>query len=112
MAGAVVQNSPVDGPLPAFVRSWDHLADELRCLDLRLHREMLRQPHQPSGDALSAFKGLVITDAEAAELLTGPTEYAPDGREPARDSADQDLTRSLVDLENDIQQRRSGSRSG
>src|SRR5664280_2441527 len=112
MAGAVVQNSPVDGSLLAFARSWDHLADELRCLDLRLHREMLRQPHQLTGDLLSAFKGLVISDAEAAELLTRPADHIAANGHDAAEDAEQKLGQSIAELENDIQQRRSHSQQG
>lgn len=57
MAGVTPLHSPVEEPLPAFASSWDHLEAELRYLDLRLYQEMLRQPHQSTGDALSVFKG-------------------------------------------------------
>jgi DNA polymerase III delta prime subunit len=111
MAGVATQNSPVDRSLPPFARNWDHLSDELRLLNLRLQREMLRQPHQPAGDTLSAFKGLVISDTEAAELVTRPADQISTyGSEAAEDAVEQKLAQSLSELENDIQQRCSTSR--
>jgi AAA+ superfamily predicted ATPase len=72
---------------------------------------MLRQRHQPPGDALSAFKGLVISDAEAAELLTGPPDRIS-GLGAAEDAVGQKLAQSLAELDNEIQERRSASRQG
>lgn len=112
MAGVASQNSPLDRRLAAFATSWDHLAAELRCVDLRLHRLVLKQPRQSAADALSSFRGLVITEAEVTELLI----HSPDresGRALDTDTADvsedQRLARSLSELQNEIHGRRSAS---
>jgi hypothetical protein len=105
------ENSRTDGHAVAFASSWEHLADELRCLDLRLHRRVLQQPREHSGDPLSPFKGLVITDAEVGELLTRPID--PDsggGQDGKYISEDQRLSQSLADLQSEIQYRRSVTR--
>jgi ATPase family associated with various cellular activities (AAA) len=111
MAGMARRNSPTDDCPPAFATSWDHLVEELRCLDIRLRRLVLRQQtRQPADDALSPFKGLVITEGEVAELLL---EHSEPGSTRALDAADafedQRLGNSLSELQNEIHERRSAS---
>ncbi|MFQ5524976.1 MAG: AAA family ATPase [Thermoanaerobaculia bacterium] len=52
----------------AYDDAWSHLEDELTRLDLLLQARVLRSRRSPS-DPLAQLQGLVITDAEVAELL-------------------------------------------
>lgn len=112
MARVASQSSATNERSTAFATSWEHLENELRCLDLRLRRQVLKERrHQQSGDALSQFRGLVITDAEAAELLT-PPENRPIGHQnhAADVSEDLGIAASLAKLDAEIQQRIYDSR--
>jgi ATPase family associated with various cellular activities (AAA) len=91
-----------------YADGWEHLSDELRCLDLRLRRQILRQPRARSSDPLSPFKGLVITDAEVADLLADPGSAAG---EPAAGLVEQRaFDQALTALRNEIEARRAASR--
>ncbi|HEU0083721.1 MAG TPA: ATP-binding protein [Bradyrhizobium sp.] len=81
--------------------------DELRCLDLRLRRQILKQqPHAEDSDPLSAFRGAVITEAEVSDLLAS----SPARGEPAAGRAGQQtLEQALRDLEDEIQARRGAT---
>jgi len=99
------QNPSAD--IAAYGNSWDHLSDELRCLDLRLRQQVLKQPHSQASDPLSPFKGLVITDAEIMELLAEPGNLAG---EPVIQAEQQRVTKALAELRTEIQERRTASR--
>src|ERR1041384_8385733 len=81
----------------AYADGWAHLADELRWFDLLLRRRVLRQPRAGVDDPLSAFKGLVITDAEISDLLAHP--------EHATSEADVAEQQALIECQNEIQAR-------
>jgi SpoVK/Ycf46/Vps4 family AAA+-type ATPase len=94
----------------AYTTSWEHLSDELRWLDLRLHQLVLRQRDKPPVDPLAPFKGLVLSEAELLELLTHETNLA--GNEPFLDSTageEKRLAHAANHLEAEIQRRRSAS---
>lgn len=64
-----------ENPIPresvtSYRTSWEHLLDELHCLDLALQTKVASRNHPSVNDPLAPFKGLVISDAEAAELLS------------------------------------------
>lgn len=100
------QNLSAD--LAAYADSWEYLSDELRRLDLRLRRQILKQPHAGDSDPLSPFKGLVITEAEISDLLA-PSPSA--SGEPTVGLAEQQtLEHALRDLEDEIHARRSATR--
>src|SRR5690349_17513495 len=101
MTAAASQNLPAD--LAAYSTSWDHLSDELRCLDLRLRQQVLKQPRPQASDPLSPFKGLVVTDQEVAELLAQPGDLTSGS---AFEAEQHKLVQTLVELQARIQQRR------
>jgi hypothetical protein len=100
------QNLSAD--LAAYAESWEYLSDQLRRLDLRLRRQILKQqPQAGDSDPLSPFKGLVITEAEISDLLAS----SPSRGEPAAGRAEQQtLEHALRDLEDEIQARRGATR--
>jgi hypothetical protein len=105
---ATVARQIPSGDLAPYLNSWDHLSDELRCLDLRLRQQVLKQPHIQASEPLSPFKGLVITAAEIADLLEYPQSAT---NEPAAGLAEQQtLGRALTGLQDEIQARRIASR--
>jgi hypothetical protein len=110
MAEVARQISPADGDVAAFATSLDYLTAELRCLDLRLRRQLLKQSRQSATDTLAPFKGLVITDAEVAGLLEQePDSGSGNGSGPSRFGEQQKLAQSLAKLENEIENRRNAS---
>ncbi|HEU0082054.1 MAG TPA: hypothetical protein VFQ87_04210, partial [Bradyrhizobium sp.] len=88
--------------------------DELRCLDLRLRRQILKQqthaedsgPLSAFKDPLSAFKGVVITEAEVSDLLASSPARAESA---AGRAGQQTLEQALRDLEDEIQARRGAT---
>ncbi len=92
---------------PAYSGSSQHLSDELQRLDLRLRLQVAKQPLAQASDPLSPFKGLVVTDAEIAELLPFPHGLS---KGPAAGTAEQEkLEQALANLENEIEARRAAS---
>jgi len=94
----------------AYTTSLEHLSDELRWLDLRLHQMVLRQRDKIPVDPLAPFKGLVLSEAELLGLLTHETTLGVN--EPLLDStADEEkrLARAANNLEAEIERRRSAS---
>ena len=61
--------TPAALPTDAYRTAWEHLADELRTLDLRLAMRAGRQQRGRDGGPLDPFKGLVISHEEVADLL-------------------------------------------
>src|SRR5262249_28071075 len=88
--------------------NWEHIAEELCCLDLRLRLLLLRQPVTPVSDPLAPFKGLVITDAEISHLLA----QSPSARTPPRPESGEQrhLEHAITELEETLQARRAASR--
>jgi len=94
----------------AYATSWEHLADELRCLDLHLHRQVVMQrPEQPA-DPLALFKGLVLSEAEVVGLLT-QTSNLDAGQEPQDSNAaePQAIAQAVSRIENEMAERRAAS---
>src|SRR5215207_11090883 len=92
----------------AYGTNWEYLSDELRCLDIYLHRLVLRQRHGQPADPLRPFTGLVISEEEIIELLTD--EAGADGRHPGPAATQQrDLTQAATRLEQEIGERRAAS---
>jgi winged helix domain-containing protein/ATPase family protein associated with various cellular activities (AAA) len=104
MSGVARQNLPAD--LAAYANSWEHISAELRCLDLRLRQQVLAQSHTQASDPLSPFKGLVITDAEIAELLAHGESARTD---PRSVEEQQKLEQGLAELQDEIEARRAAS---
>jgi len=110
MSPVARQKSPAVEHAAVFATSWSHLADELRCLDLRLRKQVLRQSRAVSSDPLTPFKGLVITQAEVGELLAQPQDpTAGNGLGLSDGAEEQKLAQSLDEFQNEIQNRRAAS---
>jgi hypothetical protein len=88
--------------------NWEHLAEELCCVDLRMRLLLHRQPVAPVSDPLALFKGLVISDAEVSHLLA----QSPDARSPPApwSGEQQRLEHAIAKLEERLQTRRAASR--
>src|SRR5215471_6789023 len=98
MPMVAAQNASADPA--AYVSSWESLSDELRCLDLRLRQQVLKQPRARDGDPLAPFKGMVITDAEISDLVLYPQSVP---RELAAGYPEQQkLVQASADLEHEI----------
>jgi hypothetical protein len=102
MSGATRQNVPFDSV--AYADSWDHLCDELRCLDLRLQLEVLKQPRHETADPLALFRDLVITDEEIDHLLARQQGAASD---PTGTDEQEKLRQATNRLQMEIQARRT-----
>ena len=106
---AVNDRTAVASPA-AYATAWEHLADELRRLDLLI---CCRLPDQPDGAPaahLQQFKGLVLTEEEIRKLLgtpLGPSSYHAD--QDADDLPNQDLQAALRQVSSHIQARRTAS---
>jgi len=53
----------------AYATSWEHLADELKRLDLLIHLRVLKQRNGLPANPLDQFKGLVLSEEEIGKLL-------------------------------------------
>ncbi len=92
--------------LASYASSRERISDELRCLDLRLRKQVLKQPRTPPPDSLSSFAGLIITDAEISDLLA-PSDNA--AGEPATER--RKLEQALAELQREMQARLAASRA-
>src|SRR5262245_13061395 len=52
-----------------YTSSWEHICDELACLDLRIKQHVVAQWGRQPASPLDQFKGLVVSDSEVATLL-------------------------------------------
>ena len=94
----------------AYATNLDHLSDELRWLDLCLHRQVLMQrPKQPD-DPLAPFTGLVLSEAEIVEILENDRNSDSNAHGSIATQL-QDLTQSAIRLEDEIKERRAASLS-
>jgi AAA+ superfamily predicted ATPase len=94
----------------AYTTSWEYIADELRCLDLHLQRQVIVQRPEQSAEPLAPFKGLVLSEAEVVGLLT-QTPSPSDGQELQDSSAaeSQAIAQAVSRIENEIAARRAAS---
>src|SRR6185369_3356505 len=103
----VEQNSP-----SPYQTSWEHLCDELLRVEVLVKLQLLTQPTRRTPDPLAQFRGLVLTEAEVADLLAnGDDEFvarSDDERTGAREY--QSLLETRTRLETKIQQRKAASR--
>jgi ATP-dependent 26S proteasome regulatory subunit len=87
-----------------YATNWEHLADELRWLDLLLHLRLLERHGEAADDPLGTFKGLVISEQEVLRLLvpaTAPAGAAAEAGQRAR------LVEALTRLGSRIAERRA-----
>jgi SpoVK/Ycf46/Vps4 family AAA+-type ATPase len=93
----------------AYATNWEHLSDELRFLDLCLHREVLKQRReQRVEDPLAPFSGLVISEAEIDGILTSGTNTESNSLDSST-ATQQDLNESVTRLQAEIEERRAAS---
>jgi hypothetical protein len=90
-------------PVP-YESNLQYLSDELRCLDLRLRQQILRQTARTPRDSSSPFAGLVITDAEISDLLA-QSDYVTG--EPSHQQGE--LEQATAALQSEIKARRAAS---
>lgn len=95
--------------LPAYQSSWEHLADELKRLDLRIQRQLLRQrTSQPAGP-LDQFKGLILSESEISALLTPALPTVDYLRLSSCNAEYQALEAALEQMGKEIAERRAAS---
>jgi len=94
----------------AYTTSQEHLADELRRLDLRLHSQVLTQRSYQPANPLAPFKGLVLSEEEIAGLLASSASPSAGEQPSGADEAEhQTLVEALSQLETQIEERRAAS---
>ncbi len=94
----------------SYVNSWEHLADELRLLDLRINLRMARRRRVQGQKALDTLKGLVISDEEIDGLLNAESD--PFSTDPLVISDSPEaavIAREMAELEGSIEGRQSAS---
>jgi AAA+ superfamily predicted ATPase len=89
---------------------WEHLADELKLVELLVSKQVFEQRKCRSARPLDQFMGLVLSDEEIAFLLNDATG-SKDSRasDPARDSESQALYDSINQQALNIRKRRGES---
>lgn len=91
----------------AYSNPLDHLADELLCLDLRLHLQVINQRSRGRSNSLEPFRGLVLSDEEIDALLGG--SECPDFGPSSGEYSDPDLQpieAALAKLASSVKERR------
>lgn len=88
----------------------EHLADELRCLDLRIHHQVIKQRNKGQSNPLNQFRGLVLSEEEINGLLAQQVGQFYD--EKLDESSDPELlaiNRALAELETGIRERHTAN---
>ncbi|MDD4369374.1 MAG: ATP-binding protein [Oscillospiraceae bacterium] len=95
-------------PSKAYNDSLEYLSDKLKCLDLLIRLQLLKQQHRQPANPLEQFKGLVVTEQEIEGLLA---EHIQEEDDLAGASGQRiaDLTESLGLLDRQVEQRRAAS---
>lgn len=91
----------------AYAGPLEHLADELTCLDLRLHIQVIKQRSGGRSHSLEPFRGLVLSDEEIDALLAG--SHGPDSGPGPGECSDPDLQpleAALAERESCVKERR------
>src|SRR6185295_17745144 len=92
----------------AYATNWEHLSDELRCVDICLHRQVHKQRREHRAeDPLAPFTGLVISEAEIVGLLTNETNTDWNSLDSSTATPQNDLEQSATILEAEIDERRA-----
>ena len=69
-------------PMTPYASDWEHLADELRRLDLLLERAVAAGRSARTADPFEQLRGLVVSNVEVAALLAGAAAGAAPGAGP------------------------------
>lgn len=95
------------GDVIPYQSNWDHLLDELRRVDLLLHRSILGKRRSRCSDHLGQLRGLVLSDEEIDMIFSNgtETEESPSGNGPAIHELDE----SLREIEMSMAARRAAS---
>ena len=110
MSEAAVSSEVDPGSVPAYGSSWEHLRDELNRLTLLVRLRVMEQHKERPANPLDQFKGLVITETEIAELLTGMDARGEASASSRSYTAGREaLKRSLDGLTAEIERRRLAS---
>ncbi|GBF34832.1 ATPase [Desulfocucumis palustris] len=94
-------NDPLE-PAPdlPYGDGWEHVADELRLLDIKINMLLLSQQSNRTENPYEQFRGLVIPEEEVYQLLNAP------GDKNRNDPEINELVENLSRLESHIQKRR------
>src|SRR5215471_12599688 len=72
-------NRQAEEVVTPYAAGWEHMADELRRLDLLIRLCLLhREQSEPPAGLLEQFRGLVLSDEEIARLLADPPGWHVD----------------------------------
>ena len=85
------------------------MADELKRLDLRIQRQLLRQRTSQPASPLDQFKGLILSESEISALLTTTLPTADRVRLSSDSAEYQALETALEQIGKEIEQRRAAS---
>lgn len=84
---------PAEPAAEPYTNSWEHIADEMACLDLRIKLQVAAQWARQPASPLDQFKGLVVSDSEVATLLSGLRSSPKDS-----DSSNIDKNAEILEL--------------
>jgi hypothetical protein len=110
MREVLLANRRADEAAAAYAADWEHIADELRYLELLIRLRLLREQPKTQTNLLDQFRGLVLSDEEIARLLIDPERpYADDALPNHEPEEQQELVQALRQLESRMQQRLAAS---
>jgi SpoVK/Ycf46/Vps4 family AAA+-type ATPase len=113
MPEAATDNKRAADKLAAYANNWEHLSDELRCLDLRIRLQALKQRNGQPLTNSEQFKGLALSEEEINGLLNNDgTPFEDKGSLSPDDPEICQLTETLNQFSSEIQERRAASLKG
>lgn len=113
MQEAATDSKRAADKLAAYANNWEHLSDELRYLDLRIHLQVLKQRNRQSSTNSEQFKGLALSEEEINGLLNNDgTPFMDKDSLSLDDPEICQLTETLNQLGSEIQERRAASLKG
>jgi Winged helix domain, variant/ATPase family associated with various cellular activities (AAA) len=109
MADTSTSRDAENGGVLPYATSWEHLHNELKCLDLLIRRQLLRQKQSATGP-FEQFRGLVLSEEEIVGLLASMANTVGDQLgEEAADSDERALSALLEQAKREVQKRRATS---
>ena len=94
----------------AYANNWEHLSDELRYVDLRIHLHVLKQRNKQLSKNSEQFKGLALSEEEINGLLNNDgSPFTDQGSLNLNDPEISQLIETLNQLGSEIQERRAAS---
>ncbi|HEX8921936.1 MAG TPA: ATP-binding protein [Pyrinomonadaceae bacterium] len=108
------QDEPIEDMLASAIpimregSNWEHLADELELLNISFLREVRRQAQDRAPGPLDYLHGLVLNEQEIVAILTDQ----PGGGHTVDDDKEEELSRSMRQVEERISDRRRAAGPG